>query len=47
MAIDNNEPLNEDAVNDFLKDPVHQVCESSAIRRVTFQEVRYHSQLMT
>eukprot|EP00891_Asterochloris_glomerata_P009483 jgi/Astpho2/9483/fgenesh1_pm.00145_%23_22_t len=24
VAIDNNEPLNEDAVNDFLKDPVHQ-----------------------
>ena len=47
VAIDNNEPLNEDAVNDFLKDPVHQVCESSAIRRVTFQQVRYHSQLMT
>ena len=38
VAIDNNEPLDEDVVNDFLKDPVHKVCEPSAIRGVNPQQ---------
>ena len=31
VAIDNDEPLNEDIINDFLKDPVHKVCVPSAV----------------
>ena len=46
VAIDNNEPLNEDIINDFLKDPVHQVCEPSAFRGMTIKEVCHHSQLL-
>ena len=46
VAIDNNEPLNEDVINDFLTDPVHQVCEPSALRRVTVKAVCHHSQLL-